>query len=204
VVLARSITSSKGGDKCFQKDLLKGPRSVSHRRGDRPWQVDGVAVLRSGARGYFSLAGAKIRCEKTCERNPPHRRFSGIHDLRRGAIMEPSKPQQQKPRNNSAKSTRWSTTPPEISWHARRKLTPNAFKRRRRHRAERFPFTVRRFLASAGSLGKLGGNVLNIVTTYAAAKLWLGICCAVGLCESRRLGDDHFAGRGMGESITSG
>jgi len=45
---------------------------------------------------------------------------------------------------------------------------------------------------------KVGGNVLNIVTSYAAANCGSGFG-PFGLRESGRVGDDHLAGCGVGQ-----
>ena len=74
----------------------------------------------------------------------------------------------QKPTTSSGASTPSSTTPPEISWPAPKRLTPNAFN------AVvgivlNGSFNCTQAFAKKWIAEKLGGNVLSIVTTYASA-----------------------------------
>jgi len=122
--------------KLVPRKSVEGPGDFITGGGTGLGPLHGYAICRSGCADVSRRPPRRAACAKHAKRSTVRvaRRF---YHLATCETMVRWRPRRQKPRSNSAKSTRSSTTPQEISWPGRKKLTPNAFQRRRRDRAQR-------------------------------------------------------------------
>jgi len=161
---------------------LKGRAVFLTGGGTGLWPSMALRFAGLGAR-IFSLAGAKIRCGKHAKRSTGPAALR-IHHLPTCATMAAVEAAAARPKNNSAKQARWSTTPPAISWRA-----PKTDSQRPSNAVVGIvlngSFHARRSL-QALDFAKLGGKRAEYRDQYTAANCGSGLWCRPAVREGRR------------------
>ena len=167
----------------------KMPHNPDHRRRHRPRPLHGPPLRRT-RRQYFSRRPPRRAPEANRHTTFAPKAPAPPTSPPTFAISPPSKPWSPQPKKNSARSILLSTTPPAISSPAAKnsRRTPSTPSSASSSQA----LSIARWCSAAnGSPPKQPGNVLNIVTTYAATNSGSGFvmpsaCAKAGVLAMTR------------------